>query len=355
MPLWSTRSVARSLRSLSLLGLAAALFLSATACSGDAGSTASAKPQTSTSTSDTLEPSVNTASAARLHGQWPLTGLTMTRMPRHPVYVVKVDNTANAAPQRGLGPADMVVEELVEGGLTRLAAFYYSHLPRVVGPVRSMRASDISIVTAARADLVASGAAPRTVRLVSAAKIKSLTEGATGFYRDGARPAPYNLFVRLRQLARSREGRGHPPTHAYLHFGAANHFRGNIPVRSMNVTFSASRTTRWRHTRKGWTRPGSFGMPGKDFVADNVLVLRVRVGDAGYLDPAGNPVPESLFYGRGRGVLVHGTKAVTCRWEKAGKGGQLTLRADRRQLLVPTGHTWIELLPAATGRVTLTN
>jgi hypothetical protein len=49
------------------------------------------------------------------------------------------------------GHRDLVVEELVEDGVTRLAAFYYSQLPSKVGPVRSMRASDIGIVSPARA------------------------------------------------------------------------------------------------------------------------------------------------------------------------------------------------------------
>ena len=61
--------------------------------------------------------------------------------------VTKIDNTDSSAPQIGLGSADMVVEELVEGGLTRLAVFFYSDLPDEVGPVRSMRASDIGIVS----------------------------------------------------------------------------------------------------------------------------------------------------------------------------------------------------------------
>ena len=66
--------------------------------------------------------------------------------------VAKIDNTYASAPQIGLGEADMVVEELVEGGLTRLAAFYYSEIPGDVGPVRSMRASDIGIVSPVKAD-----------------------------------------------------------------------------------------------------------------------------------------------------------------------------------------------------------
>ena len=61
------------------------------------------------------------------------------------MFVVKIENTASGAPQYGLNKADMVIEELVEGGLTRLAALYYSDLPTKVGHVRSMRDTDIGI------------------------------------------------------------------------------------------------------------------------------------------------------------------------------------------------------------------
>ena len=82
--------------------------------------------------------------------------------------VAKIDNTDSQQPQIGLGKADLITEELVEGGITRLAVFFYQHLPELVGPVRSMRASDIGIVKPAHAVIVASGAAPPTMRRIKA-------------------------------------------------------------------------------------------------------------------------------------------------------------------------------------------
>ena len=104
----------------------------------------------------------------------------------HPVLVTKIDNTESSSPQVGLGSADMVVEELVEGGVTRLAAFYYSELPKEVGPVRSMRASDVGIVSPVEAAVVTSGAAAKTIARIQAAHIPFYGEGATGTYRDNA-------------------------------------------------------------------------------------------------------------------------------------------------------------------------
>ena len=94
--------------------------------------------------------------------------------------VAKIDNTDSSAPQIGLGSADMVVEELVEGGLTRLAVFYYSQIPGEVGPVRSMRASDIGIVSPVDASVVTSGAAGQTIARIKGAGIPFFQEGAKG-------------------------------------------------------------------------------------------------------------------------------------------------------------------------------
>ena len=62
-----------------------------------------------------------------------------------PVMVVKLDNTPNAQPHRGLTKADIVYVEPVEWGLTRLAAVFSTQLPGTVGPVRSARITDIDL------------------------------------------------------------------------------------------------------------------------------------------------------------------------------------------------------------------
>jgi Protein of unknown function (DUF3048) N-terminal domain/Protein of unknown function (DUF3048) C-terminal domain len=300
-----------------------------------------------------------TANAFTLTGEWPLTGEKLDGSPPdHPVYVVKIDNTSYSQPQIGLSSADMVVEELVEGGLTRLAAFFYSDIPSDVGPVRSMRASDVGIVKPASADLVASGGAKRTIRIIANHHIPTKTEGTTptGFYRDDARTAPYNLFMKLSELAAKPGDKVvTTPAAPYLPFGSADDFQGTTSnVKAIAATFSGSHTTNWAYTDAGWVRQDSPAQTGDDFVADNVLLLRVRIGNAGYLDPAGNPVPETEFFGKGQAILVHGESALTCMWHKKDKGSPITLATkDGTAVTVPAGHTWIELVPSQTGSVTL--
>jgi hypothetical protein len=304
---------------------------------------------------------VNTSGAAKVvNGKpviqtWPLTGLDVasgkTAALNHPVLVAKMDNTYSSAPQVGLSQADMVVEELVEGGLTRLAAFYYSKVPANVGPVRSMRASAIDIVSPAHASVVTSGAAGRTIGLIRGAHIPFFQEGgAKGFYRSTTRSAPYNLFVHLNEIAAAAKTK---PASApnYLSWGSDSDFPKGVKATTLAAQFSGGHTTQWSFTNGTYHNTNSNAPAGDQFPADTVLVLRVKEGDAGYLDPAGNHVPQTMFTGQGRAQVFHGGRMVAATWHKGKPGSELTLTTKKGPLKVPAGHTWIELVPIA-GHVT---
>lgn len=288
---------------------------------------------------------------------WPLTGLPARRGAdqRHPVIVVKIDNTASSAPQVGLGEADLVVEELVEGGSTRLAAFFYSRLPDVAGPVRSMRASDLGILGGTDAVVATSGAAQVTLDRIDAAGVRYVSEGSPGFYRAEDRYAPYNLMARLPDVADAlRTDRPARPS-AYLDFAADPTLPQGRPAAGVAAVFSGGHTTTWRRDGDAYVVTDGYTAEGEGFRADTVLILRVQVGDAGYRDPAGNPVPETKLSGEGPALLVHDGRAITARWSKPTPDATISLTdADGAPLSVPAGHTWIELVPAEGGDVTLT-
>jgi hypothetical protein len=269
----------------------------------------------------------------------------------HAVLVVKMDNTYSSSPQAGLSQADLVVEELVEGGLTRLAAFYYSQTPTVVGPVRSMRASDIGIVSPADASVVTSGAAAVTIRRIQDAEIRFYGEGSRGVYRETSRAAPYNVFTNLATIAKQAKNPDGRPAD-YLPWGTEADFLGVRRARSFDVSFGSGRTSQWRFDSGGYVNVNSYAAPDDQFPADSVLVLRVEVGDAGYRDPAGNPVPETRLEGSGPAMLFHAGRMTRAQWQKDTLDGTLSLSTPDGPLLVPAGRVWIELVPQATGRVT---
>jgi hypothetical protein len=292
----------------------------------------------------------NTAAGATLSGRWPLTGLPAEgEAPEHPVMVVKIDNTSSSNPQLGLGSADLVAEELVEGGATRLAVFYYSEVPDKVGPVRSMRATDIGIIQPADATLVASGGAPQTVSRLKDAGIKVVSEGGKGYSRDSGRSAPYNLFMDLPTLARSLKAT-QPPAN-YFPWGDEEEFPGGQKARTVAATFSGGHTTNWEFRKGKYVNLNSEAAAGDEFKPATVLVLRVKVGDAGYKDPAGNPVPETKFEGSGQAMVFHGGKLVRGTWSKRGLDAPVSLRTKGGELTLPPGKVWMELVPTNGGNV----
>ena len=287
---------------------------------------------------------------------WPLTGLQVpsdqTAELDHPVLVAKMDNTEASQPQVGLSKADLVVEELVEGGLTRLAAFYYSKVPANVGPIRSMRASDIDVVSPVHASMVTSGAAPKTIARIKGADIPFYGEGSKGMYRSAQRRSPYNLLVHLKAVAKTAKTKPAVPPD-YLSWGTDKDLPKGLKATSIQAQFSGGHTTEWQFTNGTYHNLNSNAPAGDQFPASTVLVLRVREGDAGYLDPAGNHVPETLFTGKGIALLFHNGRMVRATWHKGKQAdSQITLTTKKGQLKVPAGHTWIELVPISGGNIT---
>lgn len=301
---------------------------------------------------ETEEPAASaTTSAAPT--TWPYLGTPLAGGDAaRPVLVVKIDNTSRAAPQEGLGQADLVVEELVEGGSTRLAAFFQSAYPDEVGPVRSMRATDIGIVPSdGSTTIVTSGAAQRTIARIDEAGIPFVEEGAPGFSRAADRSVPYNLFADLTAIEPTVTADGDRPAD-YLAWGESDAYAAGTPATELDVRFSPDHTTSWELDGEQYVVDDAFSADGDGFSADTVLALEVDVVDAGYLDPAGNPVPESVFEGSGSATVFHGGRAVAATWTKASPSDAVELTtADGAVLTVPPGRTWIELVPSDTGSV----
>jgi hypothetical protein len=173
-------------------------------------------------------------------------------------------------------------------------------------------------------------------------------------YRSTLRAAPYNLFVHLRKVAAvAKRKRARTPPN-YLAWGSAKDLPQGRKVTNIRAQFSAVHITAWVF-RNGRYHNTNSNAPARDrFLAANVLVLRVREGDAGYLDPAGNHVPVTLLKGSGNALLFHDGRMVAATWHK-GKAPTSRIKLTTKkgqELEVPAGHTWIELVPVHGGRVT---
>ncbi|MEE6294436.1 DUF3048 domain-containing protein [Georgenia wangjunii] len=287
---------------------------------------------------------------------WPLTGVPGDVDERAAVSV-KVENSPQARPQTGLEDADVVWEELVEGGTTRFNAVFHSRLPDVVGPIRSLRPMDAGITGALGGVLVISGGQPRFLSEVRQAGIQLVSDddGDGGFFRSQERRSPHNLYGRPEDFLEQADARHDEPPPAQLLFAAsaddASAARLGSAATAVDLRFPATNPGwTWDPTAGLWLRDER-GVPaittdGERLGAANVVVLRVRVADTGALDPAGFPVPETVMTGEGEALVAGAGRTIRATWSKRGTAEPLVLTDESGDhVRLAPGITWVELLP----------
>lgn len=287
----------------------------------------------------------------------PLTGLWLPTGERvRPVVAVKVDAVAAARPQYGLHEADLVVEEPVEGGLTRLMAVYSSRYPARVEPVRSARVTDAHVLQAlGGGTLVYSGASRTQGRWLAGHTAMGYAllpfDETSAWGRDPQRDAPHDLQVDVRALGRRDEVAALAAPRAPLGVADELGVRGTR-TRRMDLDWGATTVTwRWSAHDRRWVRGQDghrhVGADGRPLQATTVVVLAARtVRDATYHDVNGvaTPLPD-LTAGGQAWVLRDGVR-VAGRWSREGGTGAFSVVHARtgRPVRVARGRTWIEIV-----------
>ncbi|HEX6675328.1 MAG TPA: DUF3048 domain-containing protein [Actinomycetes bacterium] len=292
--------------------------------------------------------------------KFPLTGLTAEDpvLAARPALSIKVENVAAARPQAGLNAADLVTEELVEGGLTRLLVTYQSKDAALVGPVRSVRPVDAPLLRELGGGLFAfsggSAGVLAEVRRGSDAAFLEPGRADGAYQRVAGRPAPHNLFSSTRALYRAGRAVADvlgPPPDLFSYADAAP--AGARPVTRARLRFSPSSRAAWQ-----WD-PGAGAFvryqdgtrqrleDGSTVSTENVVILRVEIGTTTNVDVAGNVTPDVVVTGEGGAWVLRDGKVVTGRWSRPAASDPVRLLgAGGAPIPLRPGRTWIELLPS---------
>jgi len=292
----------------------------------------------------------------------PLTGLPdPDGVANHrPAITVKVNNT-DARPQAGIDQADVVYEEVVEGGITRLAAMFNSHAPGKVGPVRSVRRTDQSIVWPVGGVFVYSGGAQYAIVSIDTAPVKQLDETRAGslMFRDPSDPsaAPYNLWARVDQMfPAEKDAPPVPPPPLFVYRDPRDDVAAPT-LSSFHVGFAAGYdvTWTWDPQKQVWVRtthpPAAPDVDagGVHLSAPNVVVLFVQ-----YKGGVGVEGSEAQLTGSGNALVFINGSEVKGKWSRPDKGHAAKLTdADGKEIELTPGKTWVEL-PDVTYAVTTT-
>ncbi|WP_406832026.1 DUF3048 domain-containing protein [Pedococcus sp. KACC 23699] len=288
-------------------------------------------------------PTTPTRTTTAASGPVPLTG--------GPVLAVKIDNTSSARPRIGLAQADVVYVEPVEGGLTRLLAVFSRHQAAEVGPVRSGRETDVTILANwGKVAFAYSGSSSYTAKVLARGAQVNLSndQSGRGYRRDHSRPAPYNLIGDPKALL-ARAGGSVEPGDIGFRYGPAT--SGGTPATSVTARWPAATVSlRW-NAKRGQYLVVTDGRPdvspsGTQYGASTVVVQYVASKDSGNRDVNGRPTPVEQLVGSGRATVLRGGRVWQGTWSRSGATSPTTFTAGGKVVtFAPQGPVWVLLVP----------
>ena len=305
----------------------------------------------------------------------PFTGLelpaeTWLKRPRRAI-AFKIDNNINARPQSGLQEADAVHEILVEGGMTRFLAFFLDNTSKYLGPVRSARPTDPTMVRPYGGTLVVSGATDGLIPSIRELGVPVLEEQSSpSMFRISSRKAPHNLYADTELIRQKINDKGYyflqPGPEPLYAFGLdqSNWLPGADKV---TVKYSDFTTVIWKLDDGSYSR----------FIIDNYSDNKEAVAhnfisqDGNYTDiiksetivvlqgalykDAATTLPSVLTVGVGKAYVFNNGNYIEGTWRRGDIVESFVLTDAKGNIIqVPPSTQWVHILPNE-GEVSINN
>ncbi len=318
-------------------------------------------------TSTTSEPTTSSAAAnSAKEAIDPLTGLSgydENMLGNRPVAVV-ISNAPAARPQWGLCSPDILVEGLVEGGMTRMLGIYsdVSEIPDKVGPIRSARHDFIEIAQGFDAIYIHWGGSKYAYQAIrdSSRNIDDI-DGMNGtyFYRDKNRT---NVGIEHRgyttgdSIAKAIKDKGYRTEidsnyKSILSFnseGSPQKYKGGT-CEKISFKFSGSYARKFLYDSDEKVYYNYFNgiatndADGKQMSAKNVIILYCGVSS---MNDSKGCIDMNLK--SGNGVVASNGTYQTITWEKGSYSDSLKLfTSNGDELKLNAGKSYIGFVPTA--------
>lgn len=283
----------------------------------------------------------------------PLTGLPSNEAITNRPLAVMINNAPAARPQSGLSSADIILEVLAEGGITRFIAIFQSEGgAETVGPVRSIRPYLIQLGESYDGVLVHAGGSPEAYSILQRQQKQHMDEISNGgpyFWRSSDRKAPHNLYTSVDKLREGADIKGYShdsvsPVYTYNEEGStssgetAKQFEIHYLLNSYNVTYDYDEVS-GRYMRLVNGKADQDMDNGEQLGAANIIVAGA---DHKVLDDVGR-LSVNLEQG-GEAMLFQKGKMIRGQWEKK-QGDIIRFVQDGSEVALVPGKTFISIVP----------
>jgi hypothetical protein len=330
------------------------LLLGITACgAGKTSVVGSASPLTPAVATPTPSPTPTPTPSPTATPAGPVNPLTgRAGIPVGTVVAVKIDDTGNGGPQRGIDLADIVYIETAEGGVSRLVGIFSSYKP-VVEPVRSVRASDSELLSQyGPITVVASGGGGDALPTLYASILHSVIDdrGDKGFARDNDHDAPYNLTANLATVTADVHGQG-PKSIGFTWSASPSVWAGH-PAATTIVTQVGTTTVQfvWNATLGRYIRVvggvQQRALDGNLVSTPNVIVQFCTITPNPHdVDVHGVVSQYTHSIGSGRVVVFRNGVAISGTWSRPSLTAGTTLTsAGGSPIALTPGGAWVVLV-----------
>ncbi len=287
----------------------------------------------------------------------PLSGLPAGggQVPRHPALAVKIDNYPAARPQSGLDKADIVFEEPVEGGITRLVAVFQCQSAGLIGPIRSARAVDASILDEL--------SKPIFVHVGGIAPVLSIVRHANDFDENinnvgppsqnpRGRYAPYDTYISTSAGWGLEPSDTTPPAPIFTYSPTTP---SGTPANSVHIPYSQTNDVSWTwNSSSGLWELSYGGVPatvanGGQIGVANIVIEKVHVTYGPWAENSQGALEvQSQLTGSGQLTVLRNGIAVSGTWQRPSLGQAASLvGANGSVIPLAPGETWVEIVPSS--------
>jgi len=278
------------------------------------------------------------------------------------VIAFKIDNNINARPQSGLQEADAVHEILVEGGMTRFLAFFYDNTSKYLGPIRSARPTDPTMVRPYGGTLVVSGATTGLIPSIRELGVPVLEEQSNPeMFRISSRNAPHNLYADTELVRQKIEDRGFfflQPGPGPLYPFGLNQNNWSNGADKITIKYSEFTTVIWKLDGEMYSRfiidnySNNKDATAHNFISQDgnytdILKTETVVVIQGplYKDKA-TTLPSVLTVGVGNAYVFNQGKYIEGSWRRGDISEPFVLTdSDGNDIEVPPSTQWVHILP----------
>jgi hypothetical protein len=326
------------------------------------GNGSSSTTTTTTAGSSTTTTGTHPALVAK---NCPLTGVPAPggKVPQRPALGVKIGNDPASRPQSGLDDADIVYEEMAEGGITRYLAVFQCQSAPVIGPVRSVRWDDWNVLQQYGHAILAysGGIDPWMSEAASLPWIYnangSIYPTANAYYRSTSdsppanQGAPYNYYSSTSALWGLFPKVKAPPPQLFKFSKILP--AGATPDSGASIDFSGASPVvwQWSASLRKWlrfydTKPDT-DPSGHQFQATDVVIQVVQT-QKGPFNESGpdSPDVESITTGTGTAYVLRDGSIEKGSWSRP-TGFSITKFTfpDGKPMRLQPGNVWYELVP----------